>query len=128
MLSCGLPLASANAYHALGVVIPCRLLFRGLFLASANAYRALGVVIVLSYVVLWSASGISFLVLIRGLVRPSLCCFVDLDCWVANFPMTTDVHRYYHRIGTSYSRVVSIVSVVCCPLQFGTSGLFLIIS
>ena len=44
MLSCGLLLASANAYRALGVVTSCRLLSRGLFLASANAYRALGVV------------------------------------------------------------------------------------
>ena len=42
--------------RASGVVISCRLLSRGLFLASANAYRALGVLIVLSCVVLWSAS------------------------------------------------------------------------
>ena len=45
--------------RASGVVISCRLLSCGLFLASANTYRALGVVIVLSYVVLWSASCIS---------------------------------------------------------------------
>ena len=56
MLSCGLLLASANAYRALGVVISCHMLSRGLLLASANAYRALGVVIVLSYLVSWSAS------------------------------------------------------------------------
>ena len=56
MLSCGLPLASVNAYRALSVVISGPLLPRGLFLVSANAYRALGVVIVLSCVVLWSVS------------------------------------------------------------------------
>ena len=56
MLSCGLLLASANAYRALGVLISCRMLSCGLLLALANAYRALGIVIVLSYVVLWFAS------------------------------------------------------------------------
>ena len=56
MLSCGLLLALANAYRALGVVISCRLLSCGLPLASANAYHALGVVIVVSHVVSWFAS------------------------------------------------------------------------
>ena len=45
--------------RASAVVISCRLLSRGLFLASLNAYRALSVVILLSYVVLWSASCIA---------------------------------------------------------------------
>ena len=39
-----------------GLMFPCRALSCGLPLASANAYRALGVVIVLSYVVSWFAS------------------------------------------------------------------------
>ena len=72
MLSCGLLLASANAYRASfcrvlsrGLFLPsanayrasfCRVLSRGLFLPSANAYRALCVVIVLSCVVSWSVS------------------------------------------------------------------------
>ena len=78
----------------------------GLLLASANAYRALGVVILSLDVVLWSVSCIGSCS-DKGLVRPS-----SSFCWVANFPMTADVHRYYHRIGTSYPRVVSIIFVV----------------
>ena len=38
------------------VIVSRRMLSRGLLLASANVYRALGVVIVLSYIILWSAS------------------------------------------------------------------------
>ena len=77
MLSRGLLLASANAYRALGVVIFCRMLSCGLLLASANAYRALGVVIVLSYVVSWSASCCRS---DKGSRSPFSLSVVDLDC------------------------------------------------
>ena len=82
------------------------MLSRGLLLASANAYRALGVGIILSYVVSWSASCI-LSCSDKGLVRPSPSLLLG-----RHFPMTADVHRYCHRIGTSYPRVVSVMSVV----------------
>ena len=93
------------------------MLSRGLLLALANAYHALGVVIVSLYVVSWFASCM-LSCSDKGLVRPS-----PFSGRSPTFPMTANVHRYCHRIGTTYPCVVSILLVVLLSVPFWHSGI-----